>query len=254
MLEQQHAEAPARVDPASQQRNHLCGPFCAARMLREAGFSVDEDELARRAGTVLPDRPVVGTVPPGAADFAEYPSGLATGPPSASGTAAEPLARAIETCSDGALRCVGLHGSWTAASVELVVSEARELGARLLANLRTGLLWGSRPPASALLAQLEHGSGPALAADWDVGHFVALETLVRGPGGALVVVRDTYPTLGFGGYHLQPPAALAAALERGDGLAGGVLVTAAPERIPAIEALGRRAGLQNGMWDNGTRS
>ena len=33
--------------------------------------------------------------------------------------------------------------------------------------------------------------------------------------GALVIVRDTYRQLGWGGYHLQPAGAVAAALESG---------------------------------------
>jgi hypothetical protein len=106
---------------------------------------------------------------------------------------------------------------------------------------------------SALLSQLERGSAPDVAPDWDVGHFVELRSLVRGPGGALVVVRDNYPTLGVCGYHLQPPAALAAALRRDDGRQGGVLAVAAPEKAAAVAELAERLGLENGMWDNGTR-
>ena len=40
--------------------------------------------------------------------------------------------------------------------------------------------------------------------DWDCGHFLTIAACVRGPGGVLVVLRDTYPQLGLG---RLPPAA-----------------------------------------------
>jgi hypothetical protein len=128
------------------------------------------------------------------------------------------------------------------------------MGARLIANLRTGRLWGSRPPVEALLAELEGQPADGPPADWDVGHFVELEMLIRGPHGSLVVVRDSYPTLGWGGRHLQPPRALADALLRGDGREGGVLVVTNGGREQAVKALAARIGLDVGTWNNGTGS
>lgn len=235
-----------------QQRDHLCGPFCAARLLRDIGFDADEGALALRAGTVLPEPPARDAVPPGALSLGDHPAGLRTGPPELSGTAPGPLAEAIEAVTDGAVRCVGVHGHWTAGAVQRLVDGAFGLDVRLLANVRTGLLWGSRPPVAALLAQLDKGSAPDVAPDWDVGHFVEPRSLLRGPGGSLVVIRDAYPNLGLSGYHLQPPAALAAALHRGDGHQGGILALSPPTRVADVEALTRRLGLHNGMWDNGS--
>ena len=54
----------------------------------------------------------------------------------------------------------------------------------LIANVQTGAFWGSHPSAAQLAAYLERGAldaGPA--ADWSVGHFVALVGLERGTGG-----------------------------------------------------------------------
>jgi hypothetical protein len=88
--------------------------------------------------------------------------------------------------------------------------------------------------------------------DWDCGHFLTIAACVGGPGGALAVLRDTYPQLGRDGYHLQPAAAVAAALERGDGNEGGVLCAC---RAPAAEALAGQlgeAGFRLRHWDNGT--
>jgi hypothetical protein len=244
---------------AEQQKDNLCGPFWAARFLRDAGVvewegrPVDEDLVALRAGSALPDAPPEKSVPPGAASKADYAVELPIVPADRAGTAAGALAGAIEAVSGGALRCVPLRGQWTAERVEQLVDRGHGLGARLLANLRTGLLWGSRPPVESLLAELSGRTVPAPAADWDCGHFCELGLLVRGPAGSLVVVRDSYPSFGWNGTHLQPPRVVAEALERGDGREGGVLAVVAADGAAALEALGRALGLEIAVWDNGTR-
>jgi hypothetical protein len=87
-------------------------------------------------------------------------------------------------------------------------------------------------------------------ADWDVGHFVELTQLLRGRRGALVLVRDSYPSLGWAGVHLQPPNAVAAALMRGDGRGGGVLAVGSSNSAFDAEQLASRVGLEVKMWDN----
>jgi hypothetical protein len=148
---------------------------------------------------------------------------------------------------------VPVRGEWTPAAVELLVAAAESTGARLIANIRSGRLWGSRPPVDALIGHLAGRPVDQPPPDWDVGHFCELRALVRGVRGSLVVVRDTYPGLGYDGHHLQPPHALAAALLRGDGREGGVLAIVAAERRGALEAEVAGAGLAVGIWDNGTR-
>lgn len=251
---------PGEGRTAPQQKDSLCGPFQAARVLRDAGVvewdgaPVTQDLLALRAGTLLPDDPA-GSVPPGAQSKRDYEHELPLAPPEQAGTAAGALAEAIEEAAGGALRCVPVRGAWSGAAVERLVESARELpgGARLIANLRTGRLWGSRPPLEALLAHLDGDDVEPPAADWDVGHFVELRSLVRGARRALVLVRDSYPSLGWAAHHLQPPEAVAAALERGDGREGGVLVVIGAGAAGEAEGLARRLGLEIGIWDNGTR-
>jgi hypothetical protein len=126
------------------------------------------------------------------------------------------------------------------------------MGARLIANLRTGRLWGSRPPLEVLLAELDGRPVQDPAPDWDVGHFVELEMLIRGPRRSLVLVHDSYPSLGWNGRHVQPPRALAAALLRGDGREGGVLAVVPKSRAEAAKALAAEIGLDIGTWNNGT--
>lgn len=242
---------------ALQQKDQLCGPFHAARMLRDAGViswdgqPIDQDFVALRAGTALPAAEEGPQVPPGAVNWREYRFELERAPQKASGTSAHGLARAIEELSRGRLRSVPLRGQWTASMIAPLVDRAGAAGARLIANLRTGLLWGTRPPIEALLAVLngiEVADPPA--ADWDAGHFVELLQLLRGRRGELVLVQDSYPSLGWLGRHVQPPAALAAALMRGDGRGGGVLAVVASEAAPAIEALAAELELETEIWEN----
>jgi hypothetical protein len=244
----------------AQQKDHLCGPFCAARVLTESGYStwdgepIDEDLVALRAGALLPDDPAVAGVPPGALSRAAYRYALPTAPVEQSGTSARALAEAIEAASGDELRCLPLRGAWKADRIESLVDAARDLGARLIANVDTGRLWGSRPPIEVLLGELEGRSVQDPAADWEVGHFVELEMLIRGPQRSLVVVHDSYPSLGWDGRHLQPPRVLAAAILRGDGREGGVLAIVPRARAEAARAVVAEIGLDIRTWNNGTGS
>ncbi|MGH7762484.1 MAG: DUF6885 family protein [Candidatus Dormibacteraceae bacterium] len=256
-----NAQPAADVEMASaQQKDNLCGPFWAARILNESGFktwddeAITEDLVALRAGTLLPEAHDGSDVPPGAVSHVSYRYRLPTAPVEGSGTAAGALAEAIEAASGGRLRCVPLSGEWNAHRVERLVDEAAALGSRLLANVRTGRMWASRPPVEILLAELEGRTVVEPEADWDVGHFIELEMLIRGRRGSLVVVHDSYPSLGWQGRHLQPPHAMAAALERGDGREGGVLVIVPQIGLEAATALAAEIGLEVRFWNNGTRS
>jgi hypothetical protein len=256
-----NAQLTAAFDTTSaQQKDNLCGPFWAARILNESGFktwdgdAITEDLVALRAGTVLPEAHEGLDVPPGASPRASYRYELVRAPVDQSGTAAGALAKAIEAASGGELRCVPVCGAWDATRVERLVDEAPGLGARLLANVRTGRMWASRPRIEILLAELDGRAVVEPEADWDVGHFVELEMLIRGPKGALVVVHDSYPSLGWQGRHLQPPRTLAAALERGDGREGGVLVIVPKSGVDAAGALAAEIGFEVRAWNNGTRS
>jgi Family of unknown function (DUF6885) len=132
-------------------------------------------------------------------------------------------------------------------------TEAHWAGARLLANMPTGPFWGSQPPLESVLGELrgEEVDGPP--ADWDVGHFCELALLRRESGASLVLVHDSYPTLGWDGRHLQPARAVAAALNRGDGREGGVLPVADGKNADPVEALAPEVGIERRIWDNGTR-
>src|SRR4029077_14477061 len=96
----------------AQQKDNLCGPFWAARVLNEGGYSswdgrpIDSDLIALRARTVLPEAHPGPAVPPGAVSLTDYQSELPTAPVEQSGTSAQRLAQAIEAASAGELRVV----------------------------------------------------------------------------------------------------------------------------------------------------
>ena len=73
-----------------------------------------------------------------------------------------------------------------------------------------------------------------------------------GPRGALVCIRDTYPSLGFGGYHLQPADAVAAALNRGDDHEGVILCVVPAERSGVLRRQLASKSFDIRLWNNGS--
>lgn len=237
------------------QKDQLCGAFWGALTLSAADHAASQEEVALRAGTTLAEGDPAGWLPPGASPRADYEVAIPVAPDEASaGTSAKGVARSIEELSGGTLSVVPVAGPWSADAVvslvEISAAEAPECA--LIANLRTGRLWGSRPPARLLLDYLLGRPVQTPPPDWDCGHFLTIAACVAGPGGTLVVLRDTYPQLGRDGYHLQPAGAAAAALERGDGHEGGVLCTCGTQEAGTLaERLGD-AGFELRHWDNGS--
>jgi hypothetical protein len=234
-----------------QQKDNLCGCFWASLVLRAAGVEADQDEVAAAAGAILPGGDPQTHVAPGATPRNDYRIELPVDPaPGVGGTSATGVARAIERLSDGGLTALPVAGPWTAESVTALMDAAAD--ATLVANVRTGLFWGSRPGPAAVLAHLRGDAVAPPAADWDVGHFVNFAALVRGPAADLVVVRDTYQELGIAGHHLQPPDRVAAALRRDDGHEGGVLAVVGSAGAASLRGRLDGAGFELRHWHNGT--
>ena len=243
------------------QKDSLCGCFWGSLVLRAAGAvtadgeTLDQDRVAAEAGTILPDADPSELVPPGEAPRRDYRLPLPkAADPSLGGTAAPALARALETLGGGRLAVVPAAGPWNEHSVVALVEAAAATAPEttLLANIRTGPLWASRTHPAALLDELAGREAPAGPHEWDVGHFVNLAAAARGPGGALLLVRDSYRSLGWDGYHFQPPDALARALVRGDGREGGVLCVARADEADALASRLEADGFEIRHWDNGT--
>jgi hypothetical protein len=243
------------------QKDQLCGAFWTCLALRAYGVRerdgepVDQDLVAREAGTTLAEGDPLQWLPPGEGSRADYRIELPFAEdPATAGTAASTLRGAVERISGGALAAVPVAGPWTGATVTRLMELALELAPDtvLIANVRTGPLWATRPSPALLLAVLagEDVEGPPC--EWDEGHFVSPAMLVRGAGGVLVGIRDTYRSLGWNGQHLQPPGAVAAALARGDGREGGVLCVVRAGEAGALRARLEADGFELRDWDNGS--
>jgi hypothetical protein len=243
------------------QRDDLCGAFCGALAMNAAGFSerggetLDQDAVALAAGSVVSGAREPGTLPHGEPGRRDYRLAIPTIEDSdVSGTTCAGVIDAIAGLSDGALEAIPFSGPWTAATLGGLfdVAAALERPATLIANFATHHLWGGHARFDQLLGYLLDGEQEGSAPDWRVGHFACVFGRVRGPGGSLYGVADTYPALGDRGVHMQPQERLAAALERRDMPAGGMIAVAFAADAPTIRARASAAGLSEGLWDNGT--
>jgi hypothetical protein len=273
------------------QRDDLCGAFCAALALRAAGIDehgggpLDQDAVALAAGSVVSALADAGNLPHGERGRRDYRLALPfVDDPAVSGTTAAGLVEAVAELAGDRLAAIPYSGPWTAGTLGGLfdAAAALERPVTLVANLATRHLWGGHPRADQLLdyllggdpsdgdplgadisggdlsggdplgADLSGGAPDGPPPDWDVGHFVCIFGRLRGPGGSLYGVADTYPSLGAGGVHLQPQERLAAAIERRDMPAGGVIAIASVEDAPALRAAAGELGLAEGVWDNGT--
>jgi hypothetical protein len=243
------------------QRDDLCGAFCGSLALRAAGIGMrhgeplDQDAVGMAAGTVVSRLADTAALPYDEPGRRDYRLALPlVEDASASGTTAGGLVRALDQLSDGRLEAIPYTGPWTAATLaglfDLVAALERPV--TLIANLATRHLWGSRAGVSQLLDYLLAGQPTGPPPDWDVGHFACVLARVRGPGGSLYALADTYPSLGDRGVHLQPQERLAAALDRRDMPAGGMIVLASAEDASSVRSGAGELGLLEGIWDNGT--
>ena len=243
------------------QRDDLCGAFCTALALGAAGLHehdgepVDQDAVALAAGTVVSASSDPASLPQGEPGRRDYRLAL----PSVddgrqSGTAAGGLLDAVEQLSDGRLHAIPFTGPWTAETLAGLFDLAASLQrpASLVANIATHHLWGSHAGLAELLSYLLEGERPGPPPDWNVGHFVCLVGRVRGPGGSIYAVADTYPSLGTAGVHVQPQERLAAALERRDMPEGGMIAVVSAADTALVRSGAGALGLLEGVWDNGT--
>jgi len=258
---------PAAFEPyfagAGSQKDNLCGAFWGRLAVAAfAGIELrDEEDVALAAGTtVVADDPDPGASLPWrglgpVTSSGPYRLSLPTGPAARAGTSPAGLARAVTQLSGGTVAAVPV---WSPAwdgdlLVALLDTLSRLPEGRVLAvaNVAAGHLEASRRPLADVLAALLHGGAPwPSEADWDLGHFISLAGLVRGPAATWVLVRDTYKAFGAAGYGVQRPARVAAALHRDGSGTGGVLLLVPTERIEAVrEALGGLA-VEECLWDN----
>jgi hypothetical protein len=243
------------------QRDDLCGAFCAALALRSVGIerwrgeSIDQDAVARAAGTVVSRVADLAALPHGEQGRRDY----RLAPPliddaSASGTNCAGLVAAVGELSEGRLAALAFAGPWSPEALDGVFEAVAALDepAALIANVATRHLWGGSPSVAELLDYLLDGADRGPAPDWDVGHFVCVVGRTSGPGGTLYAIADTYPSLGRGGVHVQPRERLAIALRRPAMAPGGMIVLVAEARAAGVASALQGLGLREGAWDNGS--
>jgi hypothetical protein len=246
---------------AGQQMDNLCGPYWTSVLLRAHGFDADEEDVAVAAGTLLPSVGDPTTwVPPGQANRASYRRSLMrTDDPDASGTSVTGLLASASELSDDVFRFLPIRGRGGVptdgeALRELIDLLERHPGWRAapILNLRVGLLWGTQLSFDEAFAYLSGSKIEAPEPEWDVGHFVNVAGLVRADARTMLWLRDSYPSLGWHGYHLQPLEAVGEGIRRYEGHEGGCLLFVASEAAPAIEHELKEVGFDIGGWDNGT--
>ncbi len=243
------------------QRDDLCGAFCGSLALHTAGLSehagqpLDQDAVARAAGSFVSRVPDTSALPAGEHGRRDY----RIAPPlvddaSVSGTNCAGVLQAVQELSAERLSALPYVGPWSGSALAGLFDAvaALERPATLIANVATRHLWGSAPSPTQLLGLLLDGADEGPPADWDVGHFVCIFGRIGGPGGELYGVADTYPALGVRGVHMQPRDRLAQALARPDMAPGGMIAVVAREDAASVRVAAEACGLQERVWDNGT--
>ncbi|MDX2213111.1 MAG: hypothetical protein SFY66_07465 [Oculatellaceae cyanobacterium bins.114] len=242
---------------AGQQPDNLCGPYWISTLLKAYEVShIDPARLGQLAGSVLPmgDDPQQW-VPTGASSRQDYAVPLPTCAPELGGTSIPGLLAATVQASSAAYTLIPLKTTWTAAHLETLIDLCHTFShwqTVPLCNVQTRHFWGSRLNLGRAIAYLQGTPIEPPAPDWSVGHFVTLAGTVKGAQRSLMIVRDTYPVLGWNGYHLQPFEAIAAALNRNDGSEGGVLLFVAAHHEPEVKQQCQQQGWAIAPWDNGT--
>ncbi|KAA9153316.1 hypothetical protein FPZ12_034665 [Amycolatopsis acidicola] len=228
------------------QKNDLCGAFVTLVALRANGIPVlDQDEAALAAGVRLSpvDTP---SWPPGEKGREDYRISLPRAESAAdAGASAAGIADAVRELSHGRLAAVPASGQWTPENLSVLLDGVGELApAAVVANVDTAEFGAHDTPERALLDYVEGGLPPMWNSRWRTGHFVVLAGTLTGPGGTIVSIVDSYPSLGDHGVHFQLLGRLADALDTGRGL---LLVVDAGDEQQAGELV-RNSGLRPVPW------
>src|SRR5579875_2196789 len=237
-------------EAAMPQKDYFCGPFCAALSVEViTGLPVGQDATAQAAGTLLlsgPPRP--SDRAPGHGPRRDYAFD-----PALCGTSAAGVCRSIDTLSAGRATALAIRGPWHAESLRALLESAMTAEALLILNPATRHWWGTHPGPTTVLDDLDGEDVEPPASDWDVGHFVCVAGRISGRRRELCLIADTYPSLGWGGLYPQPYDRVADGLARpGMPASGGAIIVAEPTVAGELGSRLASAGLDLGLWDNGS--
>jgi len=269
------------------QKDMVCGPYTLTYLLRAYGVEkvdgvpITVDSVAAAAGTALEEhnekrqaavkeKITTETVPQNRAgtwsphDHYEYPLGVAE----EGGCSPEGLIRACKTITDGRVTAVPVPAvvddtvQLTAERFNAILSAIlnESFGTQLIFNYNlrqtlapTGLLGHKYNP----LALLTHWDEPEYfrTLDLDVGHFTSLAGRVTHTENdrQYLLIRDSYRSFGWDGYHLQPRSYIRDGLVREeDHRDGGILLLSPADSVGELETYLTELGLTTGRWDNGS--
>lgn len=248
-----------------QQPDNLCGPYWVSLLLQAYGhLEVTPVDVAIAAGTVVPSQGDPSSWLPSQAVSrlgTGYDRILTTPDAEASGTSMAGLMRATETLSHGRFCLLPLqtHDWHTGlAQLESLWHAQPDWQVVPLLNVHTQYFWGSKLTPLELYESFAEPSSQARSpADWSVGHFAVWVGQMQSRHLCLYTLLDTYPNFGWHGLHVQPPAAIATALQRPDHeTQGGVgLFVASQWRSQVEDFLERSLAAHNFCqmpWDNGS--
>jgi hypothetical protein len=242
---------------AGQQPDMLCGPYWIALLMQayEVGtFSVGE--VALKSGTVLVKGDPKDWLPLGADSKSDDALSLPyTEKQEEAGTSIPGLMAAVSELSQQQFCLVPLQADWSEDWVETLIHLCQshpEWQAVPICNVQMAQLWSWFLGVGEAIAYLNGSDIDISGADWTSGHFLTIAGDVEGLERSLVIIRDSYPMFGWDGYHLQSKEGLAAALNRGDGYQGGVLLFVPSQYQAEVERQAQELGFTIAAWDNGT--
>jgi hypothetical protein len=110
-----------------------------------------------------------------------------------------------------------------------------------------------KPNPAQVFSYLSGQDPLAPAADWNVGHYIAVVGQVAGSKRKMAVCADTYRTIGWQGTHLQPFDRIADSLRRDDSeFSGGAFIVVSPSAKEQVLKIANGLNLRSELWDNGT--
>ncbi len=245
------------------QKDDLCGAFWGTLALRVAGITtapdggvLDQDTVGALAGSVIARGSHADDLPPGEPGRSDYRlEHPRVDDPKLSGTSIAGVIRAIGALSEGGLEAVPISGPFETEDLRALFAIIRAIDRPgvVVMNVGTQYLWGAAADEVRLNAYLETGDWQSgTIPDWNVGHFVGVAGTIDGPAGTLVLICDTYRSLGANALHLQPIENVALALRRPNMTDGGVVLLVPPTAAAQMRTALITAGFVIGLWDNGS--
>lgn len=269
------------------QRDMVCGAYTLTYLLRAYGIThydnnqLTVDDVAALAGTGLEERNQRrqnairdqiedGKIPASRAKQ-WYPSEylerrlqtVETG-----GTSVKGVVKACERASDGLVSAIPVPSiidgevQLTRDRFETIVRAflADKIPGQLMANYNMShtfapaSLLGHKYNFTSLFTQWDN-IDYFRTMDWDIGHFTSIAGIISREGyeQQYLVIRDSYKTFGWNGYHLQPLSLICDGVVREeDHRDGGLIIVVPNSATDTVMEFLEEINMKTGLWDNGS--